>query len=97
MIKDICIRIFEKFVQIFGINAALSPQMTMDSSFVNTQCSQTLRLQLNKEDKNNSKNSTQKSYAKNPCQRTNEYNIDFKIFLLILHFKKIFPISKMIA
>ena len=64
MIKDICIRIFEKFVQIFGINAALSPQMTMDSSFVNTLCLQTLRLQLNKEDKNNSKNSTQKSYAK---------------------------------
>ena len=38
-----------------------------------------------------------KILCKNPWQRTKEYNIDFKIFLLILQFKKIFPISKMIA
>ena len=94
MIKDICIRIFEKFVQIFGINAALSPQMTMDSSFVNTQCLQTLRLQLNKEDKNNSKNSTQKSYAKTLDKGRTNIILISKYFYWFYILKKYFQFQK---
>ena len=67
----------------------------MDSSFVNTQCLQTLRLQLSIQRRQFKKFLT-KILCKIP-KWTNEYNIDFKIFLLILQFKRIFPISKMIA
>ena len=94
MIKDICIRIFEKFIQIFGINAALSPQMTMDSSFVNTQCLQTLRLQLYKEDKNNSKNSTQKSYAKTLDEGRTNIILISKYFYWFYNSKKYFQFQK---